>query len=30
VPRNAGLVDIHAIDDVADGTLPRLHGFDNA
>src|ERR1700737_1131662 len=30
VPRNAGLVDVHALDDVADGALPRLHRLDDA
>src|SRR5882724_1676493 len=30
VSRNTGLMDIHALDNVADGALPRLHRLDDA
>src|ERR1700732_1031675 len=30
VSRNTGLVDVHALDDVADGAFPRPHGLDDA
>src|ERR1700722_8857693 len=30
VPRHAGLVDVHGLDDVADGAFPRLHRFGDA
>ena len=30
VPRNPGLMDVHAFDNVAYGAFPRLHRLDNA
>jgi len=30
VSRNTGLMDVHALDNVADGTFARLHRFEDA